>query len=123
MREPSSLRICTETAKLKCLKFWHTPRKYAARSWSRRKSSIADLTDAEASVVQPRTVVDLGVEILASGESFVLFYEVEDVERHLIVAAPRDIGKAIVCDSRHYIHADSWAQRKFFLSQDTPEEL
>lgn len=56
-------------------------------------------------ILQPRTVVHLGVETLAGGESIVLFYEVEDVEKHLIVAAPRDIGKAIVCDSRHNIHA------------------
>lgn len=55
-------------------------------------------------VLQPRTVADLGVEALAGCQSFVFFDEREQVERHLIVAAPRNIAKAIVYDSRHNIH-------------------
>ena len=55
-------------------------------------------------VLQPRTVADLGVEALAGCQSFVFLDEREQVERHLIVAAPRDIGKGIVYDSRHNIH-------------------
>lgn len=93
------------------------PRKYAARSLSRRKSSTADLTDAEASVAQycnPRTVADLGVETLAGSECFVLFDERKQVERHLIisrsvdelkvVAAPGDVAQTIVNDSRHDVN-------------------
>lgn len=55
-------------------------------------------------VLQPRTVADLGVEALAGCQSFVFLDEREQVEWHLIVAAPRDIRECIVYDSRHNIH-------------------
>ena len=55
-------------------------------------------------VLQSRTIADLGVEALAGCQSFVFFDESKQVERHLIVAAPRNIAKAIVYDSRHNIH-------------------
>ena len=42
-------------------------------------------------ILQPRTVADLGVEALAGCQSFVFFDEREQVERHLIVAAPRNV--------------------------------
>lgn len=55
-------------------------------------------------VLQPRTVAALCVETLAGRQSFVSLDEREQVERHLIVAAPRNIAMAIVYDSRHNIH-------------------
>ena len=55
-------------------------------------------------VLQPRTVADLGVETLAGCQSFVFLDEREQVERHLIVAAPRNIRESIVYDGRHNIH-------------------
>ena len=55
-------------------------------------------------VLQPLTVADLGVETLAGCQSFVFLDEREQVERHLIVAAPRNIRESIVNDSRHNIH-------------------
>ena len=55
-------------------------------------------------VLQPGSIADLGVETLAGCQSFVFLDEREQVERHLIVAAPRNIAKAIVYDSRHNIH-------------------
>lgn len=54
-------------------------------------------------IPQPCAIADLGVEALAGGEGFVFLYEVENIERHLIVAAPRDIGELIVYERRHYV--------------------
>ena len=42
-------------------------------------------------VLQPRTVADLGVETLAGCQSLIFLDEREQVERHLIVAAPRNV--------------------------------
>lgn len=55
-------------------------------------------------VLQPRTIADLGVEALAGCQSFVFLDERVQVERHLIVAVPRNIRESIVYDSRHNIH-------------------
>ena len=55
-------------------------------------------------VLQPRTIADLGIETLAGCQSFVFLDEREQVERHLIVAAPRDIRERIIYDGRHNIH-------------------
>lgn len=54
-------------------------------------------------VAQPCAIAHFGVEALAGGESFVFLYEVEDIERHLVVAAPRDIRELIVYERRHYV--------------------
>ena len=43
-------------------------------------------------VLQPGAIADLGVETLAGCQSFVFLDEREQVERHLIIAAPRDIA-------------------------------
>lgn len=42
-------------------------------------------------VLQSRTIADLGVEALAGCQSFVFLDEREQVKRHLIVAAPRNV--------------------------------
>ena len=42
-------------------------------------------------ILQPRTVANLGVEALAGCQSFIFLDEREQVERHLIVAAPRNV--------------------------------
>lgn len=42
-------------------------------------------------VLQPGAIADLGVETLAGCQSFVFLDEREQVERHLIVAAPRNV--------------------------------
>lgn len=42
-------------------------------------------------VMQPGAIADLGVEALAGCQSFIFLDEREQVERHLIVAAPRDV--------------------------------
>lgn len=42
-------------------------------------------------VLQAGSLADLGVEALAGCQRFVLFDEREQVERHLIVAAPRNV--------------------------------
>lgn len=55
-------------------------------------------------VLQPGSVADLGVETLAGCQSFVFLDEREQVERHLIVAAPRNIAKSIVYDGRHDVN-------------------
>ena len=55
-------------------------------------------------ILQPRTIADLGVETLAGCQSFVFLDEREQVERHLIVAAPRNVRERIIYDGRHYIH-------------------
>jgi len=55
-------------------------------------------------IPQAGAVADLGVETLTSGECFVFLDERENVERHLVVAAPRHIREAIINDSRHDIH-------------------
>lgn len=55
-------------------------------------------------VLQAGSVADLGVEALAGCQCFVLLDEREQVERHLIVAAPRNVAQAIVYDSRHDVN-------------------
>lgn len=42
-------------------------------------------------ILQPGSVADFGVETLAGCQSFVFLDEREQVERHLIVAAPRNV--------------------------------
>lgn len=51
--------------------------------------------------MQSRTVADLGIETLAGCQSFILLDEREQVERHLIVAAPRNVRERIVNNGRH----------------------
>ena len=55
-------------------------------------------------VLQAGSVADLGVETLAGCQSFVFLDEREQVERHLIVAAPGNIRERIVYDSRHNVN-------------------
>lgn len=55
-------------------------------------------------VLQAGSVADLGVETLAGCQSFVFLDEREQVERHLIVAAPGDIRERIVYESRHNVN-------------------
>ena len=55
-------------------------------------------------IPQPCAIADLGVEALAGGEGFVFLYEVENIERHLIVAAPRNVREFIVYDGRHDVN-------------------
>jgi len=55
-------------------------------------------------IPQAGFVADLGVETLAGCQSFVFLNEREDVERHLIVAAPRHIREAIINDSRYDVN-------------------
>lgn len=55
-------------------------------------------------VLQAGSVADLGVEALAGCQCFVLLDEREQVERHLIVAAPGNIRERIVYDSRHDVN-------------------
>lgn len=63
-----------------------------------------DLWRSDAGVVaQPRPVAYLGIEYLVGCECFVLFYERKDVERHLIIAAPRHIADAVGKDGRHNV--------------------
>lgn len=52
-------------------------------------------------VAQTCAIAHLGVEALAGGEGFVFLYEVENIERHLVVAAPGDIRELIVYERRH----------------------
>ena len=42
-------------------------------------------------ILQPRTIAALGIETLAGCQCFVFLDEREQVERHLIVAAPRNM--------------------------------
>lgn len=50
-----------------------------------------DLGGGDAGIIpQAGAITDLGVEYLTSGEGFVLLNEIENVERHLVVAAPRN---------------------------------
>lgn len=51
--------------------------------------------------MQAGAVTGLGVEDLAGGEGFVLLNEVENVERHLVVAATRNIRERIIYGCRH----------------------
>lgn len=63
---------------------------------------ILDRGGGDAGIIpQPCAIADLGVEALAGGEGFVFLYEVENIERHLVVAAPRDIRELIVYERRH----------------------
>lgn len=55
-------------------------------------------------VLQPRTIADLGVEALAGYQCFIFLDEREQVERHLIVAAPRNVRERIVNGSRHHVN-------------------
>ena len=55
-------------------------------------------------VLQPAAVADLGIEHLTGGESLVTLDEVDDVVRHVVVAAPRNVGQRLVDDSRHDVH-------------------
>lgn len=55
-------------------------------------------------VLQAGSVADLGVEALTGCQCFVLLDEREQVERHLIVAAPGNIRERIVYDSRHDVN-------------------
>lgn len=51
-----------------------------------------DLSGGDAGIIpQAGAITDLGVEYLTSGEGFVLLYEIENVERHLIIAASGNI--------------------------------
>lgn len=51
--------------------------------------------------MQTRPEADLGVKELAGCQRLVLLDKTDDVERHLVVAAPRHIAEAIVNDSRN----------------------
>lgn len=63
---------------------------------------ILDRGGGDAGIIpQPCAIAHLGVEALAGGESFVFLYEVENIERHLVVAAPRYIRELIVYERRH----------------------
>jgi len=55
-------------------------------------------------VAQTCAISDFGVETLAGGQSFVFLDERENVERHLVVSAPRHIREAIINDSRHNVN-------------------
>lgn len=51
-----------------------------------------DLGGGDAGIIpQAGAIADLGVEYLTSGERFVFLDEIENVERHLIVATPGNI--------------------------------
>ena len=83
--------------------FWHTPRKYEARSLS---SDVAlDRGGGDAGIIpQAGAITDLGVEYLTSGEGFVLLDVLDDFERHKVVATPRNVREIFVNDSRHNIN-------------------
>lgn len=55
-------------------------------------------------VLQTRPEADLGIKELAGCQRLVLLDKVDNVEGHLIVAAPRHIAEAIVNDSRHDVN-------------------
>ena len=55
--------------------------------------------------IAARTIADLGVETLAGCQCFVFLDEREQVERLLIVAAPRNVRERIIYDGLHNIHA------------------
>ena len=55
-------------------------------------------------VLQAGSVADLGVETLAGCQSFVFLNEREQVERHLVVAAPRNVRERIVYNRRHDVN-------------------
>mgnify|MGYP007045043582 CR=1 FL=1 len=55
-------------------------------------------------VLQPGAISDLGVETLAGCQCFVFLDEREQVERHLIVAAPRDEREVFVNDGRNDVN-------------------
>ncbi len=55
-------------------------------------------------ILQPRTIAYLGVETLAGCQSFVFLDEREQVERHLIVAAPRNVRERIIYDGQHDVN-------------------
>ena len=55
-------------------------------------------------VLQPGAIADLGVEALAGCQSFVFLDESKQVERHLIVAAPRNVRERIVNNCRHNVN-------------------
>jgi hypothetical protein len=52
-------------------------------------------------VLQSGAIADLGIENLASGESFKILNEIENFEWHLIVGAPRHIAEGVVDDDGH----------------------
>lgn len=63
---------------------------------------ILDRGGGDAGIIpQACAIADLGVETLTGGECFVFLYEVENIERHLVVAAPRDIREFIVYERWH----------------------
>ena len=66
---------------------------------------ILDLGGGDAGIIpQAGAIADLGVEYLTSGEGFVLLDVLDDFERHLVVAAPRDIREIFVNYCRHNVN-------------------
>ena len=55
-------------------------------------------------VLQPAAEAYLGVEHLAGGEGLVTLDEVNDVVRHVVVAAPWDVGQRLVDNGGHDVH-------------------
>lgn len=52
-------------------------------------------------IPQPGAEADLGVKELAGCQRFIFLDKVDDMERHLIVAAPGNIGELIIKNDRH----------------------
>ncbi len=55
-------------------------------------------------VLQPAAVAHFSIEHLAGGEGLVTLDQVDDVVRHVVIAAPWDVGQCLVDDSRHDVH-------------------
>jgi len=55
-------------------------------------------------VLQTAAIAHLSVEHLAGGEGLVTLDEVNDVVRHVVVVAPRNVGQRFVDDRRHDVH-------------------
>lgn len=64
-----------------------------------------DFSGGDAGIIpQAGAIADLGVEYMTSGDGFVLLDVLDDFERHLVVAAPRDIREIFVNDRRHNVN-------------------